>query len=93
MITYHVRHMGSMKRPTRLSHLEVQVPHEMTIRELVFYLLDRGETIGSREEYRDDPVDHLLIIVNGANVRGLQGSNTLLRDNDSIAILVPLFGG
>jgi molybdopterin converting factor small subunit len=93
MVTIHVTHMGSVAKPGRLAHLDVQVPHEMSVRELVFHLLDRGDSIGRREDYRTDPSELLHIIVNGASVRTLQGPDTILKDGDSVAMLIPLVGG
>lgn len=93
MITYRVTYMGSIKKPTRLSTLSFEFSEEMTIRQLVLYLLDKGETIGSRADYPSDPLENLLIIVNGSAIPAKDGSSTTLHDNDEVAILVPLFGG
>ncbi len=93
MVTLHVTHMGSLAKPGRLVRLDVQVPQEMSVRELVLYLLDRGDSIGRREDYRTDPLEILHIIVNGSSVRTLQGPDTILKEGDSVAVLIPLVGG
>jgi molybdopterin converting factor small subunit len=93
MVTYHVTHMGSIAKPGRLTRLELQVPHEMTVRELVLYLLEQGDSIGRRSDYRVDPVESLHVIVNGESVRTQKGPDTKLKDDDSVAILIPLVGG
>ncbi len=93
MVTLHVTHMGSIAKPGRLTHLNVQVPHEMPVKEFVQLLLERGDSIGRREDYRSDPLELLHVIVNGASVRTLEGPDTLLHDGDTVAVLIPLVGG
>lgn len=93
MATIHVTHMGSIAKPGRLTRLDVQVPDALSVRELVLHLLDRGDSIGRRDDYRTDPLELLHVIVNGASVRTLDGPDTILQDGDTVAVLIPLVGG
>ncbi len=93
MVTYHVMHMGSIRRPGRITHLDVQVEQDMTVRELVIHMLGRGDSIGKREDYQSDPLEYLHVIVNGTSTRTLNGPSTLLHDGDTVAVMIPLVGG
>jgi molybdopterin converting factor small subunit len=93
MITYHLRHTGPLARPGRLSRLDLTVAEELTVRDLVRHLLQRGDLIGRPEEYAAEPEYQFLVVVNGLPLRELGGPDLLLRDGDSVAILVPALGG
>ncbi len=85
--------MGLLTKPTKLSSLDVIVQKELTARELLMHLLERGGQIGHKEDFTADPYGHFMILVNGLYLSELEGYDTLLKDQDSVVILAPIIGG
>lgn len=93
MVTYRVAHTGPISKPHSPSRITVEVPKEMTVRELVDYLLERGDAIGTKAEFDGDAVKQYMVIVNAMHLRVAGGPDLVLKDGDTIAILVPFVGG
>jgi ThiS family len=93
MATYKLTHTGPIKSPHGPQRSAVDVPDEMTVRDFVLYLLERGDTIGRRSDYGENPVKEFMIIVNGMHLRVAGGPDLVLQDQSTIAILVPFVGG
>jgi molybdopterin converting factor small subunit len=72
----------------------VELPAGARVTDLIPYLVDRvGRTRpGYLGRYYLDG-DDLLILLNGRNLRTLDGLETPLRDDDTVVLLPPVIGG
>ncbi len=93
MPSYKLTHTGPIRNPKGPTRLWVEVPEEMSVREFILYLLDKGDSIGARSDYGPEPVREFMIIVNGMHLRVAGGPDLVLKDQDTIAVLVPFVGG
>ncbi|HBG73998.1 MAG: hypothetical protein A2X25_02345 [Chloroflexi bacterium GWB2_49_20] len=93
MVTYHLKHMGLLKKSTKLLKLDVEVQQEFTARELLLHLLECSDQINDKENRTTDIYKNYLILVNGFYLSELGGFDTLLKDRDSVVILSPIIGG
>lgn len=75
---------------------KVMVPDNTRFDELI-RSLDREHDHGLApyvfEKDSKDLSSHIMFMVNGRNIRFLQGAGTLLSDNDLVTILMPAGGG
>ena len=85
-------HFGGNKKRQETLEIVDGATAGMVIREL----LERS-LIQLQEDKKENDierfVDSIVILINGKNMRYLDGMNTVISDNDAIIILKPLVGG
>lgn len=75
---------------------EINMPTTRNVRVLLTTLVEKFGPKLAKELYEPDasrPHDWVLILVNGCNIRWLQGLDTSLNDNDVVSIFPPVGGG
>lgn len=89
-----MKHTGSLKNPNNLREVDVELTDGIRLRDLFDHLLDKTEVLGGREQYQSRAVtDCFFILINGRNCELSGGAEAILRDGNTISLLVPVAGG
>ena len=90
-----VRFFTTLRDITQTKSEEVKVSSSTTVEDLVS-LLSKKYGRRFREYVHDEKGQmrpHLQYLVNGRNITGLKGLKTILKNEDSVAIIPPVGGG
>ena len=74
----------------------LEIADGATVGDVIKELLERSLIQFQEDKKANDIgelVKHILILINGKNIRFLDGMNTVVSENDNIFILKPLLGG
>ena len=96
MITVKIRTILDLKRILGHREVEISVPEESTLQELLVTMVDTwGEELGSQlfEPNSTSPLSHIRLMVNGHDIAFLNRLETVLKDGDEVLILPPVGGG
>ena len=96
MIKLKIRTILDFKRIFGQREVEISVPQECTLQELLITMVDTwGDELRSRlfEPNTTTPLPHIRLMVNGQDIAFLNGMETVLEEGDEILILPPVGGG
>ncbi len=90
-----VKFFTSLREITGKKVEQVQSPNAITVGELLFGLSEKYGKEFKEYLYNKKGKVHpyLMILVNGKGINVLQGSETKLKEGDTVAILPPVGGG
>jgi molybdopterin synthase sulfur carrier subunit len=89
-----VKLYASLRQKVGLKQVEVEVPPEPTIKDVLQDLAVRYPVL-KEHIFSDDGslVHHIQVIINGHSIRTLQGLDTPVKPEDKVDIFPPLVGG
>jgi molybdopterin synthase sulfur carrier subunit len=96
LITLKVRTILDLKRILGKREVEILVPENCTLQELLVTMVDTwGEKLRSQlfEPNTTTPLSHIRLMVNGQDIAFLNRMETVLKEGDEILILPPVGGG
>ena len=96
MITVKVRTILTIKKILGKGEIEVSVPENTTLQELVTILEKRyGDELASllRGQETGNSLPYIRYMVNGRDIAFLKGMETALQSGDEVLILPPVSGG
>jgi sulfur-carrier protein len=96
MITVKVRTILTIKKIVGKGEIEVPVPENITLQELVAMLVKRhGDELASllRGPETGNSLPYIRYMVNGRDIAFLNGMETALHSGDEVLILPPVSGG
>jgi MoaD family protein len=89
-----VKLYASLRQKVGLKQVEVEVPPEPIIKDVLLNLATRYPTLKEHIFSADGSlVNHVHVIVNGQSIRHLQGLDTPIKPEDKVDIFPPLVGG
>lgn len=94
MAVYHIRHTGSARNPSNLRESTVELEEGISLGQLLDYVIANTHILGNEGDYAIRKVtDTFFILINGRNCELSGSTNAILKDGDTISLLVPVAGG
>ncbi|MCC6888712.1 MAG: MoaD/ThiS family protein [Hyphomicrobiales bacterium] len=94
-ITARIKFMGDLPTIVGQRSLEIEVPADHTVRDLLRILSDTyGEAFTSRVFSRPDKLHHyILLFVDGESIKNRGGLDAKLGAGEVDLVMLPMFGG
>jgi MoaD family protein len=95
MITIHVKFLSLLSNLIDTNELKVELPENSKINQLIPHLQKQiGEKFKKRVLAEENTLNnYVILVVNGKDIRALDGLETNVHDNDKISFLPALAGG
>lgn len=77
-----------------LEETVVEVPRGATIKDFFAKLGEKNPGFASQAlNERNQPLPHLIVVINSINIESAEGLDTALSDGDTVGIIPPVIGG